>query len=459
MQTLTVFEITCAVSGKLLAGNEHTEVTSVTSDSRKVSVGALFIPWKGERFDGHDFIDDALSDGAAAALTERELPQYRADKSYILVSDMKKALKALAGYYRSRFILPFVQVTGSTGKTTAKEMIAAVLREKYETLKTIGNFNGELGTPLLLLSLSERHEAAVVETGMDAPGQIRALGEIIRPHFAAIVNVGVAHMERLGSRENILKAKCEIFDYLDRDGVAILNGDDDMLSKLDLPYRTYFCGKGENCNVRISDVSHRGLTDTTCTVTTEKDSYRLTIPAPGDHMPYPAAMALIIAEEMGLNKDEIIRGIASYTTTGDRMRVERLAGGRIMLNDSYNANPQSMEAALRTLATVELRRRIAFLGDMKELGDATESGHNAMGRLAGELGIDVLFCTGPYCRDYMVTAAKEAGVRDVRWYATKDEAYQDLVEVFTERSALLLKGSHFANRLDLAADYLRDYQF
>ena len=459
MQPFTVSEITRAVGGKLLAGNAHTAVRAVTSDSRKVSAGALFIPWKGERFDGHDFIDGALAAGAAAALTEKELPQYRADKSYILVSDMKKALKALAGYHRSFFDPAFVQVTGSTGKTTAKEMIAAVLQERYKTLKTIGNFNGELGTPLLLMDLAEEYRAAVVETGMDAPGQIRALGAIIRPHFAVIVNVGVAHMERLGSRENILKAKCEIFENLDEDGAAILNGDDDMLSKLQLPYRTYFCGMGENCNVRISEVSHEGLVSTSCTVRTEKDSYRLTIPAPGAHIPYPAAMAVIIAEEMGLTKEEIIRGIASYTTAGDRMRVERLAGGRIMLNDSYNANPQSMEAALRTLATVDAERRIAFLGDMKELGDATESGHRAIGRLAGELGVDVLFCTGPYCKVYMMDAAKEAGVRDVRWYEEKSDAFKDLVEVFSEQSVLLLKGSHFANRLDLAAAYLREYQF
>ena len=456
---LKVEELVCAVGGVLLAGDPQTEITSVSSDSRRVREGALFIPWRGERFDGHDYIAAAFEAGAAAALTERRIPDVPEGRCCILVGCVGDALRALAKYWRERFSLPVVQITGSTGKTTAKEMIASVLSEKYKTLKTFENQNGELGTPLLLLSLTAEHETAVVETGMDRAGQIRSLGELVQPHVAVIVNVGVAHMEFLGSRENIRRAKCEIFEHLDADGIAVVNGDDDMLCSLRLPQRTFFCGTGENCNVRVSEIEDRGIDGLSCTVTTEKQSYRLSVPAPGRHMIYAASMATVIGELLGLSEAEIVRGVAHFTAAGDRMRVERLAGGRILLNDSYNANPDSAEAALRTLAATGAKRRLAFLGDMKELGAATEEGHRRIGELAGKLGIDLLFCMGEYCGQYMTDAAKQAGCPDVRHYARREDAYGDLVRAFTEDTALLLKGSHFANRLDLAADYLRSYPF
>lgn len=459
LHILTVKEIARTVGGTLLAGDGDTPVFSVTSDSRSVQEGALFIPWKGDRFDGHDFIPDALTAGAVAAFTERDVERPIPGKCYIRVPDVKTALKDLARYRREQVSVPFVQVTGSTGKTTAKEMLATVLSEKYRTLKTVGNFNGELGTPLLLMTLTDEYEAAVVETGMDRAGQIRSLGSLVQPHIAVILNVGVAHMEFLGSRENICKAKCEIFEHLDADGIAVLNGDDDMLQKVRLPQKIYFCGRGENCNVRVTEIDDRGIEGVFCTVTTEKNRYRLHIPAPGVHMIYAASMATVIGEYLGLTGEEIVRGVAAFVPTGDRMRVERLAQGRIMLNDSYNANPDSMEAALRTLAATKAEKRIAFLGDMKELGTATEEAHRRMGTLLGELGIDTLFCTGAFCKAHMAEAARQAGCLDVRWYEKKDDAYGDLTEAFCPDTALLLKGSHFANRLDMAADYLRSYQF
>lgn len=456
MMSMTVGEILEAVHGTLLQGEEDAPVRGVFTDSRKPKEGGLFLPWRGERFDGHDFIGAALAGGAAGCLTAVTPPALLPGKFYIRVEDTRQALKALASAWRGRFSIPFVQITGSTGKTTCKEMVASVLSQRYKTLKTEGNFNGELGTPLLLLDLDESYEAAVVETGMDGFGQIRWLGEMIRPRFAAVVNVGEAHMEYLGSREGILRAKCEIFENLEEDGLAVLNGDDELLNTVTLPRRTCRCGLGEGCGVRVRGVEDLGLGGVRCTVSTARGEYRLSIPSPGAHMVYPAAMAAAIGEELGLTAEEICRGVAQFKNTGPRLLVERLAGGRVMLNDSYNANPQSMGAALRALAAVEAEKRIAFLGDMKELGGATERAHADMGRLVGELGIDTLFCTGPCCRAYMAQAARDAGCREVRWYERKDEAYEDLVRAYVPGAALLLKGSHFANRLDLAADWLRE---
>lgn len=459
MMAMTVKEILTAVHGTLLQGDEGMRVDRVSTDSRTVPEGSLFLPWKGERFDGHDFIDAALRGGAAGCLTARTPETLLPGKFYIQVPDTREALKALSAAYRSRFHIPFVQITGSTGKTTAKEMVAAVLSEHFNTLKTQGNFNGDLGTPMILLELNDAHEAAVIETGMDNFGQIRWLGEMVRPRFAVIINIGVAHMEFLGSQQGILRAKSEIFENLEPDGVAVLNGDDPLLNTVTLPQRILRCGLGENCNVRVHDVEDLGLAGIRCVVSTAKADYPLTIPAPGAHMIYPASIAVAIGEELGLTAEEICRGVAGFKNTGPRLLVERLAGDRVMLNDSYNANPQSMAAALRALAAVDAPKRIAFLGDMKELGDATRQAHVDMGRLVGELGIDTLLCTGPFCREFMVQAAKDAGCRDVRWYAKKDDAYDELPAAFTPGAAILLKGSHFANRLDLAADWLREYHF
>lgn len=455
MVSVTALEIAEAVKGTLYGSGTLT-VTALSTDSRSIACGALFVPIKGERFDGHDYIDMALEKGAVGCFCSR-LPQaLREDKAYILVEDTKVAMKHLASWYREKFSLPIVQITGSVGKTTTKEMIAGVLSQKLLTHKTKGNLNGDIGAPLMVLGIMPEHEAAVIETGMDNFGQIRYLGEMIRPDFAVISNIGDSHMEYLGSREGILKAKSEIFENLKPGGIAVLNGDDALLNTLTLPFETIRCGTGENCNARIENICDKGVAGVSCTVRTEKNTYKLDIPAPGVHMVYSAAMAAVIAERLGLTIEEIEAGVASFSQTGERLRVEHLRGGRIMLNDSYNANPQSMGAALRVLAKTEATKRIAMLGDMKELGPATEEGHREIGCLAGELGIDLLIAVGPYCKDYMVPAAKAAGVRDVRWHEDKTHAYDELLAEYCEGAALLLKASHFSGRFDLAADYLRE---
>lgn len=455
MIAVTTLDMCAAVRGTLYGAADVT-VTTLSTDSRSIGEGMWFIPIRGERFDGHDYIDMALEKGAAGCFCAKLPETLREDKVYILVADTKVAMKELAAWYREKFALPMVQITGSVGKTTTKEMIASVLSQRLNTHKTKGNLNGDIGAPLMVLGIEREHQAAVIETGMDNFGQIRYLGEMIRPDFAVISNIGEAHMEYLGSRQGILKAKSEIFENLRPGGIAVLNGDDELLNTLELPFETIRCGMGENCSVRVENVVDLGVAGVTCTVRTAKASYELEIPAPGVHMVYSAAMAAVIAERLGLSGDEICAGVRAFAPAGERLRVERLTGGRIMINDSYNANPQSMGAALRVLASTEAVKRIAMLGDMKELGAATEPGHREMGRLAGELGIDTLIAVGPYCRDHMVPAAKEAGCADVRWYEDKTQAYDDLLAEYREGSALLLKASHFSGRFDLVADYLRE---
>ena len=457
MKAMTTAEMCEAVGGKLY-GDGTISVTEISTDSRTIAPGAWFVPLVGERFDGHDYIAKALDAGAAGCFCARRPETLRADKCYIEVGDTKVALRDLAAHYREKFRLPVVQLTGSTGKTTLKEMIASVLSQRLDTFKTRGNLNGDIGTPLMLLELDDHHQAAVIETGMDNYGQIRYLGKAVRPDIAAIINVGITHLEFFGpdaTRKNILEAKSEIFENLRPGGLAVLNGDDDMLNTLDLPFETLRCGQGDNCNVRVTDVEDLGVEGIRCAVRTEKAVYHLSIPAPGVHMVYAASMAAAIGERLGLTAEEIVRGVAQYVPAGDRMRVEHLSGGRIMLNDSYNASPTSVSAALRVLAAVDCRKRIAMLGDMTELGTATQAGHEEIGRLVGELGIDALLTVGPRCKAYMVDAARAAGCPDVRWYETRDAARGDLVSLFGPGDCALVKASHFFGRFDLLADYLR----
>ena len=389
MEPMTVGQIAAAVDGVWLNPRENAPaVTAVCTDSRALTPGCLFLPWVGERFDGHDFVDAALEGGAAGCLCARLPETLRPDKFYIRVADTRLALRALASACRDRFSLPVIQITGSVGKTTTKEMVAAVLGAKYKVWKTPENYNNDIGTPLTLLGLTGEHEAAVIETGMNHFGEIAYLTAMVKPDIAVISNIGDAHIEHLGSREGILKAKCEIFSHLKKDGLAILNGDDALLNTVDAPFRTVRCGKSERCQARITEVADHGVEGICCTVVTEKERYELDIPAPGEHMAYAAAIAAAAGEALGLSREEIVRGAASYVPVGSRMRVLRLSERRLILDDCYNANPQSVAAALEILARTERDKKIAVLGDMGELGDIRSRAHYNMGALAAMLGIE-----------------------------------------------------------------------
>ena len=342
MEAITVKELLAAVHGELLQGDETAQILGVNTDSRTVKAGEVFVPLVGERFDGHDYIEKAISAGAEGCLCARVPETLLPGKFYIKVPDTLLALKDLAAWYRAQFSIPFVQVTGSVGKTTTKEMIASVLDVKFHTLKTAANYNNEIGTPQTLLGLSHAHQAAVIETGMDRAGQIRYLGEMVKPDIAVITNVGDMHIEYLGSRENILKAKCEIFENLKKDGLAVLNGDDELLNTVSLPQKTLRCGLSEHCDVRVSEVEDLGIDGIRCVVTTAKERYALSIPVPGKHMVYSAAMAAAIGEYLGETKEEIERGAAAYEPAGSRMHVITFSENRRLLDDCYNAGPQSM---------------------------------------------------------------------------------------------------------------------
>ncbi len=428
-------ELCEAVSGELLQNGGG--ITSVSTDSRTVGPGQLFIPLVGERFDGHAYLNAALEKGAEGCLCATVPETLLPGKFYIRVADTKLALRALAAWYRNKFDIPVVQVTGSAGKTTTKQMVAAVLGRHFHTLKTFGNLNNEIGTPQTLLQLEEGHQAAVIETGVDGYGDLHYLGCAVRPTVAIITNIGDAHIENMdNSRLGVLRAKSEIFDDLQEGGLAVLNGDDELLNTLNLPFTTLRCGKGEHCDVRVTDIEERGMAGIDCTVTTAKRSYRLSIPSPGEYMIYPASMAVAIAESLGMSGEEIVAGVADYETTGSRMRRVKLSEGRLLVDDCYNANPQAMASALKILAGSP-GRTLAILGDMGELGEVSVRAHTETGALAVELGIDEIVAIGPKSRDMAV-----GGGSRVRHFETLEAAMDTVCALFTPGTTALVKASH-----------------
>ena len=435
MTPCTAREICAAVGGTLLQ-DSGAPVTGVTTDSRAVQPGQLFIPLVGERFDGHAYISKALDGGAAGCLTAAAPETLLPGKLYIQVADTRLALKALASWYRDKFDLPVVQVTGSAGKTTTKEMIASVLSQRYNTLRTEGNFNNDIGAPLTLLRLMPEHQAAVIETGMNHFGEIRYLGEMVRPDIAVITNVGDAHIENLGNtRQGILRAKCEIFENLTPEGIAVLNGDDELLNTVTLPQTILRCGVGDGCGVRVTDIDDRGLEGVACTVTIKGEHYRLTTSAPGRYMIYPMAMAAAIGRRLGLTGEEIAAGVAAYTTVGSRMHLIRLPGERLVIDDCYNANPQSMAEGLRMLAASPAQHRVAVLGDMGELGQLTAQAHRDMGALTRRLGLTAV-AVGEKMHALTETDPQ------AQWFATVEEAMPAIRQLFTPGTAVLVKASH-----------------
>ncbi len=456
MQTITLGQLIGAVNGKLLGTFDalDTPIEILDTDSRAVNAGALFLPLVGERFDGHSYISSALENGAAGTLTDRELDSYRPDKFYVKVENTELALRDLAVWYKSQFPIPFVAVTGSVGKTTAKDMIACVLGQKYNVLKTEGNFNNNLGLPLTLLRLTDEHTMCVLEMGMDRFGEIDYLASAVKPDVGVITNIGDAHIERLGSRENIFKAKCELLPHVKGDGLLVLNGDDDFLPSLKGKTETpaVYCGGGENLDYCAEVVGGDGLSYITCHVVSPKMDETVEVPALGGHMVYPITMATAVAEHFGLAAEEITRGLRSFIPTKMRMNVHKRAEGIVILDDCYNANPQSMRAAISVLSDSRTARKVAILGDMLELGEFSQSLHASVGDFMGGKGVDCLITVGPECR-HMAEQAQKAKVAHVHPCEDKTAALKVLAEWVKPDTTFLVKASR-GMRLEEICAYL-----
>lgn len=420
------------------------EAACVVIDSRKMEPGGIFVATKGEKVDGHSFIPSVEQMGALGVVCERH-PE-NCHVPYILVRDSFTALREIAEFYRKQLTIPITGITGSVGKTSTKEFIAAVLSRKYRVLKTQGNFNNEVGLPLTVLSIREEHEAAVLEMGISNFGEMHRLSKIARPDICVMTNIGQCHLENLGSREGILRAKSEIFDYMNPKGYVLVNGDDDQLIKVTqkgshAPVRF---GLGAANDIFASNIENKGLLGTRAVIHASGYVFPVQIPLPGEHMVWNALAAAGVGFLMGLTADEIKQGISDVEAVGGRSHVMELADG-ILIDDCYNANPVSMKAALDLLATAK-GRKVAILGDMFELGADEEKLHGEIGAYALEKGINVLICAGNLARCIYEQACMRKDDRQdtvaAYYYPTRDEMTKQLPGILKPGDTILVKASH-----------------
>ena len=426
------------------------ELTEIVTDSRKVTPGCLFAAIRGEHADGHDYIASAFEKGAACCLAERVPEETGAGGCLLLVPDTVAALQQIAGAYRKEFHkIPLIGVTGSVGKTTMKEMVFAALSRRFRVHKTEGNFNNDLGVPLTLFGLREEHEAAVVELGVSHPGDMARIASIAAPTMAVYTNIGDAHLEYLGSREGVLKEKSSMNMYLPEEAAVFCNGDDPLLATMPCRdgLRKVLYGLGEDCAVRASGIETLPDGTTACDITAGAQCFRVVIPAFGEHMVYAALGAAAVGLTLGLTAEEIAAGISDYAPVGRRARFYR-AGALTLIDDCYNANPTSMTAALRSLSRLEVKgRKVAVLGDMLELGEASEALHRETGTLARECGIGLVLTTGTQAR----CIAEGAGREIARHFEEKTDLIRALPTLLAPGDAVLVKASRGAQFEEITA--------
>ena len=412
-------------------------LADVCTDTRKIQPGSLFVCLRGERFDGHSFASQAAQLGAAALLVDHPVD---ADVPQLVVTDTGKALLQLAGWYRRRFQLPVVGLTGSVGKTTTKEFIALVLGAKYNTLKTQGNLNNEIGVPQMLFRLEDSHTAAVIEMGMNHFGEISRLTRAVAPTVGLITNIGVSHIENLGSRAGILQAKLEILEGMAPDAPLIVNMDNDMLRTVKLGDRPLltFAIDDQSADFTATDIAEQGST-TTFTVHHSTFTQPVTIPTVGIHNVYNALAAMAVGYVTGVDPAAAASALANYVPAGMRQNLVQVGGVQV-IEDCYNASPDSMRAALQTLGKLPVRRRYAVLGAMLELGDYAKEAHTQVGKMAAENGIDGVLAYGADAA-YIVEAAKQAGLENARLFDTKEALVQSLAQQVQPGDGVLFKGS------------------
>ena len=443
MKAMTLKNICTACGGTYYgpAENLEKEVSGIAIDSRKVETGWLFAATVGERVDGHSFMEGCYEKGCLCCLGEKA-PVWE-ERSYIQVPSTFQALKDIAEYYRSTLSIPVVGITGSVGKTSTKEMIASVLGVKYNTLKTAGNFNNEVGLPLTVFNIREEHEAAVLEMGISDFGEMHRLSKVARPNLCVITNIGFCHLEFLGDRDGVLRAKSEIFDFAAEDAKAIVNGDDDKLrilkDRTDLDCTTF--GTDASNDVYAKSVENLGMEGLKCEISTPAGDFAAHIHIPGMHMVYNALAGTCVGLACGLTLDEIKAGIENAQTISGRNNIIHTEN-YVVMDDCYNANPVSMKASLDVLSSA-LGRKVAILGDMGELGTNERELHFSVGEHAANKQIDLLLCVGTLSEEIFKGAKTVNPEMNAQLFRTKEELLENLPELLNKGDSILVKASHF----------------
>ena len=444
---MKVRDILKVTKGKLIIGNLEEECENFCTDTRKIQKDDIYVGIKGEKFDGNEYYEEALEKGAKVAIIsgiDVKNPEKFTNKTIILVEDSLIAFGQIAAYKRSLYNIPVIQVTGSVGKTSTRDIIANVVRMQYKTLQTEGNLNNSIGLPTTILKLKDE-EALVVESGMNHFGEIRYLGKIAKPTIAVITNVGTAHIGLLGSRENILKAKLEILENLKPDGYVVINNDNDLLHKWkeeDNKYKKYTFGIENDSDVKAYDINIYN-DYSTYKVKINEVEYNVTVPVSGKHFVYNSLCAIAIGNLLNISPEKIIEGIRGFELTKRRMEVDKIKDNITIINDSYNASYDSMVAAIDYLKEFIGKRKIAVLGDMFELGNFAEELHRKVGEYVAKKDLDLLITVGENSK-FIAKQAIENGMNSnkVIEFKANNEAVNYLKSNIKNEDVILLKAAN-----------------
>jgi UDP-N-acetylmuramoyl-tripeptide--D-alanyl-D-alanine ligase len=439
MKAVTFEDIVKATGGKAV-GTTDKKTIGVTMDSRLAGEGFCFVAIKGARTDGHDYIKDVFEKGAACVICDH-VPE-GVTGACVVVSDTVKALQDLARWYRSTLDVKVVGISGSVGKTSTKEMVASVLSAKFHVLKTSGNYNNEIGLPLTVLSIEEDHEIAVLEMGIEDFGEMRLLAGIAKPDICVLTNIGQSHLEKLGTRDGILRAKTEMFEFRDPNGPIFLNGDDDKLSTVKDVNGTkpMFFGFNDAFYSHPIKMDFKGLAGTDVTIDVNGKIIDAHISMIGKHNVANACVASAVGDYLGMTCDEIKKGLEAASTIAGRSNLIALKDG-FLIDDCYNAAPTSMRAAIDTLCLAS-GRKVAILGDMFELGSDEEKMHYEIGEYAAERSIDKLVLIGKLAKNYYDGAKSKGGCAEMLYFATLDEALDNVATLMSHGDTVLLKASN-----------------
>ena len=437
---MTVGEIAKACRGKLLCGNPNTVITAVSTDSRKITSGTLFVPIKGEKTDAHTFIGATFAAGAAATLTQehREMAECHA---WISVPGTESALQQIAAEYRKRFHIPFIGVTGSVGKTTTKEMIALALSAELNVMKTEGNFNSQIGLPLTMFRLNSAHQAAVIEMGMSNFGEMGRLAQIAAPDYAVMTNIGISHIQQLKTQQNILREKLHITDRFHKGSVLFLNGDDELLAGLrgKMDVKTIYFGTQPWCDFRAEGIVFSNGS-TQFTLCTPAGTQKITLPVLGIHNVTNALAGLAVAQALGVPLNQAAEKLAGYQPLAMRQQIHYVNEITI-IDDSYNASPDSMHSSLDVLCSFHGGKRVAVLADMLELGDFSQQAHFDVGVYAARSGVDLLITVGGQSKEIAKGAKSVNPGLNCRVFENNIDAISELKSTLTVGDAVLIKGS------------------
>jgi len=455
-QQLSVAAVIEATGGTVIHGDRAVVFAGVSTDSRSIKQGELFVALRGVNFDGHRFCDAAIEQGGGGAIVDKEIaPPAGTGVPLIKVPDSLKALGDVANWWRKRHPVPLIAIVGSTGKTTTKEMAAGILETRYRVMKNEGNFNNLIGLPLSLLQMNSRHEVAILEMGMNRKGEIRRLTEIAEPNTGILTNIGPVHLEGVGSLEGVMEAKGELVEEMDTQGRLIFNADDSLVTKLAQQFRgerTSF-GVDNPAGWMANDISLAGNGSVSFTLQGPAGQIPIALQLMGRHQVYNALAAAAAAFAQGIGMEEIKRGLEAFQPPPMRMEIITLGQGITVINDAYNANPKSMEAALLALADAGGRKKIAVLGDMWELGPYAEEAHRELGRAVQGHGIDALFLLGQFA-PCVVQGAKEAGMNPQAIYLGTDrrDVALRLAQLVKKGDWVLLKGSRIMKMEEIIED-------